>query len=353
MKLIIADRNGLIKIIRTRNNETRLGERVQTINATGNISEELKKSTARYVLLGLPEDIGVRANYGRGGAYSAWQPALNTLLNTQSNDSLRGDELLVLGHVDFSEEMERIKDFNFQDEKQLSESRKIVSDIDSFVFPIISQIIESGKEAIVIGGGHNNSYPCIRGTSEGLLKAGKIKNTGINCINCDAHSDLRPLEGRHSGNGFSYAIDDGHLKKYSIVCLQEIFNSDFIFKKLTQHHDKIFFTAFEDIFIREKLSFTEAINLSVNFVNDNFTGLEIDLDTVQNIPSSAKTSSGISTIEARKYVHKVASECRVSYFHIAEAAPVLSHIKTDLKTGKLIAYLVTDYIKARNEYYKN
>jgi hypothetical protein len=43
----------------------------------------------------------------------------------------------------------------------------------------------------------------------------------------------------------------------------------------------------------------------------------------------------------------VASKCNVVYFHIAEAAPVLSHIKTDLKTGKLIAYLITDYLKAR------
>jgi hypothetical protein len=40
----------------------------------------------------------------------------------------------------------------------------------------------------------------------------------------------------------------------------------------------------------------------------------------------------------------------VKYFHLAEAAPVLSHIKTDLKTGKLMAYLITDYIKARNQF---
>ena len=59
--------------------------------------------------------------------------------------------------------------------------------------------------------------------------------------------------------------------------------------------------------------------------------MELDLDAIQNIPSSAKTSSGISTIEARKYIHEVASACKVAYFHIAEAAPLLSHIKTDLK----------------------
>jgi formiminoglutamase len=36
-------------------------------------------------------------------------------------------------------------------------------------------------------------------------------------INFDAHSDFRILEGRHSGNGFSYAYEEGFLKKYFIL----------------------------------------------------------------------------------------------------------------------------------------
>ena len=98
------------------------------------------------------------------------------------------------------------------------------------------------------------------------------------------------------------------------------------------------------------MTFDEAIKKSISFVNDDaYIGLEIDLDAIQNIPSSAKTSSGISTIQARQYVHWEATHSDVKFFHLAEAAPILSHIKTDLKTGKLIAYLVSDYIKARNQ----
>lgn len=353
MKLSIISNTELKQLVRVRKDEIKLGERVQTINPFANLISELNNSSAKYVLLGLPEDIGVRANLGRGGAYSAWQPALNTILNTQSNDTLTGEELLVLGHVDFSNEMEAVKDFNFHEEIHLNEARKIVSTIDDFVGNLIDGIVTSGKEPVIIGGGHNNSFPNLKGAAIGLHQSGKIKSPAINCINCDAHSDLRPLEGRHSGNGFSYAINEGYLKKYSVIGLQEIFNSDFIFKKLDQHKDKIHFTLFEDIFVREKLSFSEAVNKAIEFVADNYAGLEIDLDTIQNIPSSAKTSSGISTVEARKYVYRVASSCKIAYFHIAEAAPVLSHIKTDLKTGKLIAYLVTDYLKARNEFKKN
>jgi formiminoglutamase len=39
----------------------------------------------------------------------------------------------------------------------------------------------------------------------------------VNAINFDAHSDFRILEGRHSGNGFSYAYEEGFLKKYFIL----------------------------------------------------------------------------------------------------------------------------------------
>jgi len=351
MKLIVYDPLHIQSLTRKRVHEKKLGECVQALpwGTSDDFEPALKESNCKYVLLGLPEDIGVRANLGRGGAYSAWQPVLNTLLNIQSNDFFSGEELLVLGHVDFSKEMEQVKNFDFHNEEQLKQSRELVATIDDFVAPIIATIVRCGKEPIIIGGGHNNSYPNLKGAATGLQQLGKIAETKINCINCDAHTDLRPLEGRHSGNGFSYALADGYLDKYSILGLHEIFNAASIINELKAHPDNIHFSFFEDIFIREEISFKEAMKNAIGFVNDNYVGLEIDIDTIQNIPSSAKTSSGLSTLHARQYLHTVASQCKVAYLHIAEAAPVLSHIKTDLKTGKLVAYLVSDYIKARNK----
>ncbi|MCC6383704.1 MAG: formimidoylglutamase [Bacteroidia bacterium] len=349
MQLKLYSRHQIDRLIKHRENEIRLGEKVEAAEGR-TLEEALEKSTARFVIFGLPEDIGVRANFGRGGAYSAWQPALSTILNLQSNEALTGEQIQVLGNIDFSDEMDEVKDFNFQDENDLKKAREIVSRIDEFVYPVIKTIIASGKDLIIIGGGHNNSYPVIRGTAEGLKQAGKISDKGIHSINLDAHSDLRPLEGRHSGNGFSYAINDGYLKRYAVVGLQEIFNPGFVFQKLEKHHDKIRVFTFDDIYIHCRFGFDEAVKRAIGFLKDSYTGIEIDMDTIQNIPSSAKTSCGVSTIEARRYINQVASACRAVYLHIAEAAPVLSHIKTDLKTGKLIAYLVTDYIKARVQY---
>lgn len=63
----------------------------------------------------------------------------------------------------------------------------------------MSEIVSAGVVPIVIGGGHNNSYGMLRGSSKGL-------NSQVNAINIDPHADFRELEGRHSGNGFSYAF---------------------------------------------------------------------------------------------------------------------------------------------------
>ena len=353
MKLITYDKLYIDSLVRKRTGEIRFGEKVQTLSESDNgITSALLNSPCRYVLLGLPEDIGVRANGGRGGSYSAWLPVLNTLLNSQSNVFLGGDELLVLGHVDFTEEMNVVKDFDFHNQKDLDASRTIVSNIDDYVAPLIQQIVAAGKEVIVIGGGHNNAYPIIKGAAMGLMEAGKINKASINVMNCDAHSDFRLLEGRHSGNPFSYAFRDNYLKKYSVTGLHESYNTGSVMEELIHQKDRIQFTTFEDIFVREKLSFDEATETAINFTNDTYSGLEIDIDSIQNIPSSAKTSSGISTIEARKFIYKAALNNKIPYFHIAEAAPVLSHIKTDLKTGKLVTYLITDYLKARNDSFR-
>ena len=333
---------------RRRVGETRIGERVQSIpwqqeDSWGAVMADMP---GRYVLLGIPEDIGVRANMGRGGAYSAWIPALNTLLNTQSNKTFTGEEVIVLGHLHCDVLMEEMKALDIAIPEHLQKARSLVEEIDRCLFPVIETLIRAGKEVIVIGGGHNNAYGILRGLSIAMQQQGIAE---VGCINCDAHSDLRPLEGRHSGNAFSYALHEGYLQKYAMIGLHEMFNMDSVLEKI-DGDERLDATWFEDIFIRETISLKDATEQALHFTKGMPVGLELDLDTVQNIPSSAKTSSGISTIEARRLVHQIALKANVKYFHLAEAAPVLSHIKTDLKTGKLMAYLITDYIKARNQF---
>lgn len=343
--LKIYNRKLLSKLIRTREGETKLGEYVQ-LASSRKLEESLKGSKATFVLLGLPEDIGVRANFGRGGAYSAWEPALNNVLNVQSNSFLRGDELLVLGHIDFEDLMQRSNKLNLKKDGAIQKLRKLCTEVDERVSTVVQQIVQAGKIPVIIGGGHNNAYGNLKGAARGLRLLGKTKTAAINCINCDAHSDFRPLEGRHSGNGFSYAFHEHFLSRYAIVGLHENYNSEAVLNQLKNHSKRIQFSLLEDIGIREQKTFKQAVNEAIKFAAVDFYGLELDMDAIENIPASAKTSSGISPNEARQYVSLGAKNKRVAYLHIAEAAPVLSHIKTDNKTGKLIAYLVTDFMKS-------
>jgi formiminoglutamase len=330
------------QITRTRTNEIKIGEDVVVLESKTSWEEELLKSACKFVLLGIPEDVGVKANYGRGGAHTAWKPALDSFLSQQSNEFLNGKNICVLGNVFVDDVMEKSNMLNTKNKNEMTELRNLVSVIDQRVSEVITKIIRCNKIPIIVGGGHNNSYPIIKGCS-------LVLNQKVNVINCDPHTDFRPLEGRHSGNGFSYAYYENYINNYSVFCMHEQYNTASVLKDFTKNNNHLYYSTYEDVFVRENKIFTETLHQNIGFVKNNVCGVEIDLDAITNVPSSAKTSSGISPVQARQYAYQCGKQLNSLYFHIAEGAPVLSHLKADNKTGKLIAYLITDFIKGIND----
>jgi formiminoglutamase len=326
----------ILKLTRKRSGEEKLGERVEAV--TDNWQDALKKSQIRFVILGIAEDIGVRANYGRAGAATAFKPALDSFLSQQSNTFLNGSDILILGEVLVNDLMDLAAELDMKNKADMLELRKLVLQLDERVSTIVKTIIEANKIPIIIGGGHNNAYGNIKGAYEALQQK-------INVINCDPHLDFRPLEGRHSGNGFSYAYHERYLNKYAVFGLHEQYNNQAALTEFAQNPETLFYTSYEAVFVREEEDVKTSLKACINFVRDTACGIELDLDAITNVPSSAKTSSGISPIQARHYVYRCALELPAIYLHIAEGAPVLSHIKADNKTGKLIAYLMTDFMK--------
>ena len=128
--------------------------------------------------------------------------------------------------------------------------RDLCSQIDQLSVPILKQIFDCGLEPIVIGGGHNNSYPILKALSQ---------STGdkVCAINLDPHADFRAPEGRHSGNGFSYAHKDGILHDYHVVALHELKNNQAIIDSLNQAN--FTFDSYQDIKVRQKVDFSESI----------------------------------------------------------------------------------------------
>jgi len=318
----------ILALTRLREGEIKLGQKVRFIESL----EDLRAFPAKFVLLGIPEDIGVRANQGIAGTATAWEPALKALLNIQSTPFLDGEDLLILGYFEFAEPA----DYH----GSLAETGTIplqqkVSEIDDMVFPLIQKITGAGKIPIIIGGGHNNAYPIIKGCSLGL-------NTAIDTVNIDAHADLRPANGRHSGNGFSYALKDGYLNHYGIFGLQQNYNNKAILDTIhsNEHIHAVFF---DDLLKSGRPVLSAWKGLLQKF--DGITGLELDLDGIANVLSSASGPSGFSLNEIRTLM--LAAHKKFAYLHICEGAVSLTDGRQDQTTAKTIAYLISDFIKSQ------
>jgi formiminoglutamase len=277
------------------------------------------------VLLGIPEDIGVRANDGLGGADTAWKPTLKAFLNLQQNPFLKGEDVLVLGEFEIPE----------NPSTDVTTLRTAVKEIDDLVYPIIETIIAAGKIPIVIGGGHNNCYPIIKGAS-------LAKGAAINVLNIDAHTDLRdPNEGRHSGNGFSTAIINGFLDQYRIFGLHQNYVSEAQLNFISANK-RIKAAYFDDLLLSRQdvalslQTFLKGVKLPL--------GLEIDLDSITGILSSAATTTGFSLNEVRRLI--LTTQKEFCYLHICEGATQLKDGRREGTTGKTIAYLMSDFVKA-------
>ncbi|PHR47715.1 MAG: arginase [Fluviicola sp.] len=278
---------------------------------------------AKFVILGIEESIGPKANKGRGGAENGFESFLSKFLNMQSNESLLGDDICILGKISSS-----------FDDVPVEKRCDAVEELDQFVFDLLSDKLNNTKIPIIIGGGHNNAYP--------LMKyANSQFESKIDIVNLDAHADYRALEGRHSGNPFSYAFSDGFIDKYLVLGLHQRYNSQKIIDDL--RGDGHTFTFFED-YIDGHRNLKADIDIFIKERRKQYLGIELDLDCIENMPSSAFSPSGISMETARYYIRKIAQDQKVVYLHLPEGAPLNESEKVIV--GKTLAYLVTDFISS-------
>jgi formiminoglutamase len=331
-KLQVYDRAKVNSMFQEREHETKWGQSIQLIEDASRWQEELQSSMASYVILGLPEDIGIRGNFGKPGADKTFELAISSLLNIQQNKFQDAHKVLLLGHIDFSEEMKRSKTMNVED------LRALCAEIDHAVYPIVQSIIASGKKLIAIGGGHNNAYPLLKGSSLAL-------GSTLNCINIDPHTDYRINEGRHSGNGFRFAKDEGYLHKYGVFGLHENYNAENILLEI-EKDPSIQYITFEDIAIRKRFPMELALNSMVIFLQKHPCGIELDMDSIIDYPTSAVTSTGWNTTEARSILHQCSTLLSSVYLHITEGSLGLASEHECSAKAKYIAYLVSDFIKS-------
>lgn len=303
----------LDSITNRRDGETKLGQCIRAGHS----------ADARFVLLGVCEDIGPQSNHGNPGAKGAFLSALTRFLNMQSNRRYTGEDMCIAGYIDQSVAFESVE-----------QGRQLVEQLDDAVSACCASIFAQGQIPIVIGGGHNNAYPLIRSCAQHY-------KTPVEVVNLDPHADCRPLEGRHSGNPFSYAKHHGFLGQYTVLGLHAAYNSEAMLQYLNEQ--EFYYSYFEEYIVRPEKLDSDLQTIVIR--SDEPIGIELDLDAIKFMPSSAFTPSGMHLEQARRYIMRLASSKRPpAYLHLPEGAPVSTD---DQKiVGKAIAYLIHDFVSS-------
>jgi len=294
----------------TREGEKRIGDTILPMSDA---------STANFIILGISESIGPLANRGNEGAENAFESFLPSFLSMQ--DFNHG--CACIGEVTW-----------IGVHKELFLLRDYISELDEFVLTILVKYVHLNQIPIVIGGGHNNALPLIRWAN--------LKNGKIDVLNFDAHADCREMEGRHSGNSFSYAISEMLIDKYHVFGLHKAYLNSFSYQFLIDNAAA--FTFYENYLDSKGNLSSDIDDLISKRGQDSVFGIEIDLDCIADMPSSAISPSGWDFDEIRSSLRKLAhSNLKIAYLNLTEAAPL-----TDLekkKVGKALAYLVRDFIE--------
>jgi len=280
------------------------------------LDAELRKEgtcDSRFVLLGISESVGPLANYGRSGA----EHAFHAFLSFFRKMPRRTFPLSFLGCIEFI------------GPKELSPTAasEMVIELDDFVLSVLHALVKPHQIPMVVGGGHNNALPLIRWANS--------VHKELSVVNIDAHTDCRPTENRHSGNSFSTAIEEGSLKDYSVLGLHQDSLSDAMVSFMEQN--AIFYTCYEAYLMQRRKFFDDYKHVS----EGRRIGLEVDLDCIANMPSSAESPSGWRLDDIRRLLLGVNPE-EVLYLHLTEAAPISEQEKRHV--GKSLSYLCLDFL---------
>lgn len=317
------------KWINTRAGESKFGEKINYLESI----DDLTSHPAKYVIFGIPEDIGVTANFGKPGTAGAWKACLKSLLNTQANRYTNPENVILLGEVNCVDFLTKSSNIDKDDPNFSAKQGDLVTQIDQIVTGVVQKIIISGKVPVIIGGGHNNAFGNIKGASLALKKT-------LNVINIDAHTDLRTPEHRHSGNGFSFARKENYLGKYKVFGLHRNYTPDYIFKELDASTSDQYYLL-EHLLLKSSAEINKAFQEELSVTAQEDFGLELDCDAISKFPSSAQSPSGFSFNMVRNFISLAGKEENIKYLHICEAAPSPS---SETEVGKALSYLITDFI---------
>lgn len=326
--------------VTSREGETRIGQVLRAPQTWDDLLASIE--TESIVILGIPESIGPRANFGRAGAEAGFAAFLSEFLNMQASGRIPLENVCIGGEIDCRDLMALAANLDAKQPTECHELRVLCAELDVRAEQVLQPIFQRGARVLLIGGGHNNAYPL-------LTSLACASGDAVGAINLDPHADFRPREGRHSGNGFHYAYAAGALAHYLVVSLHEAKNS-----RATLDHLQDAGASYISIHQLQESHLHAVMDEVLVQVQawDRAFGIELDIDAITAAPASAYNNAGVSLAEAQTFVRRLASLPPARYLHLAEAAPCChpAGLTAGQKAvGQILSELVLTYILATNK----
>lgn len=285
-------------------NDKRLGEIVS--------SDLAYYDEAELVILGCPQDEGVKRNKGRLGA-------------AEAPDAIR-EQLYKLGVWG----LEPVKLFDLGNTR----TEGSLEDIHERQQQLVQQVIKEGKRLIVLGGGNDISYPDASGLA--------LELPDLLAFNIDAHFDVRADSPRNSGTPYRQLLDEGFLKpeKFIEVGFQPYANSPIYFEYLNTLG--VTCIARQDVQKQGITSlFEKLLKIPAQAI---FWGFDMDVLSAADAPGvSALNPVGLNSKDALELANLAGQDKRTRVFEISEVNP---RFDLDNRTSRLAAVIIWQFIHA-------
>lgn len=286
-------------------NDVRLGEVVKT--------DHVHYEGCAVVIIGCPQDEGVRRNGGRVGAAQAPDAIRNALYRLVVPADLSFD-IFDMGNTVIQPTLEETHDL---------QSR------------IIQQLIADGKQVVSLGGGNDVAYPDCMGLAKAV--------GSVLAINVDAHFDVRADRVRNSGTPYRQLLEEGHIQAENFyeVGSMPMVNSGAYREYLRGKNAHIY--DLETVQERGiETVFREVLNGGVVGIDGVFWGLDMDVVRVSDAPGvSAINPLGLTAYEFCKLGAIAGQDSRTRIFEITEVNPTYD---IDSRTAKLAAVTIHEFL---------
>lgn len=289
--------------MRNDKNDPRLGEIVGR--------EEKDYEAADIVILGCPQDEGVRRNHGREGAALA-PTAIREQFYKLTTFNIK-KRIFDLGDVKIGGSLEQTHDTHAA---------------------AVTQIFKDGKRLIVLGGGNDISYP------DGCAMAEVFGPEWWIGINIDSHLDVRIAEQRNSGTPYRQLLEEGRLlpNYFYEVGYQTHFASPVYYEYIrTLGVNRI---SLELLRSRAEADLELRESIKQKFIGHSSslsTFFGFDLDAVRSADAPGTSAPSPLGLRAGEFIQLVKYAASLANTKIIEFSEVNPKYDADNRTTKLVA----------------